>query len=56
MNSFPNQTLIERKEITKIIRVEGLGPGSLNNRTRTRIHEVLGVYALILVIFYGEFN
>lgn len=56
MDSFPNQTLIERKEISKIIREQDLLPGRLNNRTRARIREVLGVDALILVIFYGEFR
>jgi hypothetical protein len=56
MNSFPNQTVIERKEISKIIREQDLLPGRLNDRTRARMREILGVDALILVIFYSEYR
>ena len=53
MSAFPNQTLVERKEISQVIREQDLLPGRLNNRTRARIHEVFGVDALILVVFHS---
>jgi hypothetical protein len=53
MSAFPKQTLVERKEITQVIREQDLLPGRLDSRTRARLREVLGVDAIILVTFHG---
>jgi hypothetical protein len=53
MSAFPRQTLVERKEISQVIREQDLLPSRLNSRTRARLREVFGVDALILVTFHG---
>ena len=53
MSAFPRQTLVERTEISQVIREQDLLPGRLNSSTRARLREVFGVDALILVDFHG---
>jgi hypothetical protein len=53
MSAFPRQTLVERTEISQVIREQDLLPGRLNSSTRARLREVFGVDALILVVFHG---
>lgn len=49
MDAFPEQMIVERKELVKIIHEQDLLPGRLNEETRARIRRTLGVSALILV-------
>ena len=49
MDNFPGQTVVERVELMKIINEQDLLPNRLNEKTRARMRNVLGVRALILV-------
>ena len=47
-------TFIERSELAKIIGEQDLLAGRLNEKTRARIKEILGVEALILCQYYED--
>lgn len=47
MNSFPRQTLVERRDVTEVIDEQDLLPERLNDETRARLREILGVKAIV---------
>lgn len=49
MDVFPDQTVVERSDLLKIIREQDLLPNRLNQKTRARMRNVLGVKALVLI-------
>ncbi len=52
LENFPEQTLVERKELSKVIREQDLLRRRINKNTRVELHRLLGVEALII----AEFN
>jgi hypothetical protein len=54
METFPEQTVVERKELRKIIREQDLLPKRINEKTRARIRNILGVRALVIVTLHKQ--
>ncbi len=52
LENFPEQTIVERKELSKVMKEQDVLRRRLNENTRAQMHEILGVQALIL----AEFN
>lgn len=51
MDNFPNQTILERKELPKLIREQNFLRRRIDSATRTHVREILGVDAIIIVRF-----
>jgi len=47
MKAFPHQTLVERRDINAVLGEQDILPDRLNESTRARLREVLGVKAIV---------
>ncbi|MFW5653456.1 MAG: hypothetical protein ACOC0P_05370 [Planctomycetota bacterium] len=47
MNAFPSQMLVERRDVVQVIDEQDLLPERLNEETRARLREILGVRAVV---------
>lgn len=56
--AFPGQiiTFVERKQLQELLSEQDLLKGRLDDRTRARIKQILGVEALILCTYYDDEN
>jgi Curli production assembly/transport component CsgG len=56
IKAFPGQviTFVERKRLQEILSEQDLLQGRLNDRTRARIKQILGVEALIMCTYYDD--
>lgn len=54
MGAFPNQTLVERRDVKAVMTEQDLLPERLNEETRAKLRKILGVKAIVYPSFTSE--